>query len=131
MKTMNEFPAGDAGWGVAITNARAGVEVSITGPQSGWYPGDWMTPEQAEAIGLGIIHAAQAAREKAQKPNHRYPAIGSGLPQIRIDEINKATPEDPVELTDAEIQTMNLNYIKVGIGSGRFTIAAPVDHTAV
>jgi hypothetical protein len=65
MKTVQNFPTGDSGWGVAITSGKIGVEIAITGPQSGHYNGDWMTPEQAEAIGLGIIHAAQTTREKS------------------------------------------------------------------
>lgn len=58
------FPAGSSGWGVCITPGKIGVEAAITGPEGGHYPGDWMTPEQAEAIGIGFIQAAQKAREK-------------------------------------------------------------------
>lgn len=64
-RSAKNFPAGDSGWGVCITSGKIGVEIAITGPKSGHYPGDWMTPEQAEEIGLGLIHKAQEARDKA------------------------------------------------------------------
>jgi hypothetical protein len=62
---MRKFSTGDSGWGICITSGTGAVEVAITGPQSGHYNGDWMTPEQAEEIGLGLIHSAQDARDKA------------------------------------------------------------------
>jgi hypothetical protein len=66
--SVRNFPAGSDGWGVCVTAGKGVVEVSISGPQTGHYPGDWMTPEQAEVIGLGIIQAAQTAREKEKMP---------------------------------------------------------------
>lgn len=64
-KATKKFTTGDSGWGVTITSGKIGVELAITGPQSGHYSGDWMTPEQAEKIGMGLIHKAQEARDKA------------------------------------------------------------------
>jgi hypothetical protein len=64
-KSSKNFPAGPNGWGVQVTAGASGVEVAITGPQRGHYPGDWMTPEQAEELGLGLIHKAQESRDKA------------------------------------------------------------------
>jgi hypothetical protein len=64
MKSMHKFPAGSNGWGVCVVSGKGEVQAAITGPQEGFYAGDWMTPEQAEAIGIGFIQAAQAAREK-------------------------------------------------------------------
>jgi hypothetical protein len=67
MKITNTFPTGDIGWGLSVTIGSGLVEAAITGPVSGHYNGDWMTPEEAEAIGVGFIQAAQAAREKFAK----------------------------------------------------------------
>lgn len=66
-RVTKKFPTGDAGWGICITSGTGQVEAAITGPKFGHYSGDWMTPDEAEQIGLGIIHAAQKAREKAEQ----------------------------------------------------------------
>jgi hypothetical protein len=64
-KVGRQFSTGDAGWGIYITSGDDKVEIAVTGPQGGHYAGDWMTPEEAEQIALGLVRAAQKAREKA------------------------------------------------------------------
>lgn len=66
-RVTKKFPTGDAGWGICITAGTGLVEAAITGPKFGHYSGDWMTPEEAEKIGLDLIQAAQTAREKAEE----------------------------------------------------------------
>lgn len=71
--------------------------------------------------------------ENGVKPSSQYPANGTDLPVERKTEINLSTPENPVTLTKAEIDAMNLNHVKVGVGSGRFLLgedvaASPEDH---
>lgn len=63
---QKKFPTGPGGWGICVTSGTNKVEASITGPQSGWYSGSWMTPEEAEKIGVGLIQAAQTARERVE-----------------------------------------------------------------
>lgn len=79
MSAIKKYPAGgasedgDSGWGTAVTVGTGLVEASIYGPQGGWYGGDWMSPEQAEALGMGLIVAAAEARER-NKPSVPLPS---------------------------------------------------------
>lgn len=66
-RLTKNYPTGDAGWGICIASYIDQVEIAVTGPQSGHYPGDVMTPEQADTIALGLIRAAQKARERAER----------------------------------------------------------------
>lgn len=69
--------AGKRGWGVDVTAGRVGVQVSVTGPEGGWYSGDWMSPEQAEALGVSLIQRAAEARAKAaQHKPARFEPVG-------------------------------------------------------
>jgi len=63
-KATKSLPTGPAGWAVCITSGKGVVELAVTGPQNGHYPGDWMTPEQAEEIALELVRKAQEARDK-------------------------------------------------------------------
>lgn len=56
------------------------------------------------------------------KATVRWPAIGTSFSPERKLEINNSTPENPVVVTWDEIAEMNLNYVKVNIGSGRFQL---------
>lgn len=53
------------------------------------------------------------------------PAFGSGLPLERINEINAATTENPVTLTDDEVAAMaanSINTLREALGAGRLKI---------
>jgi len=51
-----------------------------------------------------------------------YPATGTTLSYERQQEINNSTPEDPVVLTDEDIDALDIRYVKVGLGSRRFKL---------
>lgn len=78
-------------------------------------------PEDIEGEAVDVADYANIDRDKYGATS-RYPAFGTALPTERQDEINLSTPENPVTLTDDEINAMNLNYVKVGLGSGRFKV---------
>lgn len=50
------------------------------------------------------------------------PASGTKLPSMRIQEINASSPDNPVVLTNEDIDAMDVMYIKAHIKSGRFTL---------
>lgn len=66
-KTFQKFPAGGLGGEVCIIAGNGSVEISVAGPRGRHRPSDWMTPEQAITVGVGLIQAAQVAHKKGDK----------------------------------------------------------------
>lgn len=71
MVSFKVYPTGSANWGLLLYVGNDTVQAAITGPFGGKTDGDFMTPEQADEIGLGFIHAAQAARDEKKRVDER------------------------------------------------------------
>jgi CO dehydrogenase/acetyl-CoA synthase beta subunit len=65
---------------------------------------------------------AEQTKSYSDEATLSNPAAGTALPSMRIQEINDSSPDNPVVLTNADIDAMDVMYIKAHVKSGRFKL---------
>lgn len=94
----------------------------VTGIFTGWLFHDTIDRNLRKAVNVASEKVEDVAESSGEKASIKNPATGSGLDPERIVEINNSTVEEPVFVTQEEMEPMNQNYLRVALGAGRLKI---------